>query len=233
VLLVVNATKPADIEFLTDAYSTTFPCNYATSRVRLDQEPINITENIQQTANLSYADGDLTAVCDVISRVTNLNAVITPDTGELKVSGMLNQTVIAEDSKGMFVTLESSEPFEHYVNAGTFCEGSTAEVNAIPVSSTCSLTSGSGVAVKTDIKLMSEIHSSCEVDAITDLEYDGETEKPRDGDYALKLYYGNAGENLWDIAKRYSSSVDSIIEENDLSGDVLTNNNMILIPILA
>ena len=54
--------------------------------------------------------------------------------------------------------------------------------------------------------------------------------KERDGDYAVKLYYGTENEEIWDIAKRYSTVVDAVLEENELAGDRLENGGMLLIP---
>ena len=62
--------------------------------------------------------------------------------------------------------------------------------------------------------------------------FDGSVKKVRDGDYALKLYYGVEGEDIWEIAKRYSTSVRSIMEENDLDEERLTKSGMLLIPIV-
>ena len=54
----------------------------------------------------------------------------------------------------------------------------------------------------------------------------------RDGDYALKLYYGVEHENVWDIAKRCRTSVGAIMEENDLTNEQLTTAGMLFIPIV-
>ena len=58
-------------------------------------------------------------------------------------------------------------------------------------------------------------------------------EKPveRDGDYALKLYFADDGEDIWDIAKKYKTSVSAVMEENDLGGDSVSGR-MLLIPIV-
>ena len=45
-------------------------------------------------------------------------------------------------------------------------------------------------------------------------------------------YYGVEGEDIWEIAKRYSTSVRSIMEENDLDEERLTKSGMLLIPIV-
>ena len=56
--------------------------------------------------------------------------------------------------------------------------------------------------------------------------------KQRDGDYAIKLYFGVENEDVWEIAKRYSTSVEAVMEENELSGDKLGEGGMLLIPIV-
>ena len=48
----------------------------------------------------------------------------------------------------------------------------------------------------------------------------------------MKLYYGAENEDIWDIAKRYSTSVDAVREENDIDGDKIENGGMLLIPII-
>ena len=72
--------------------------------------------------------------------------------------------------------------------------------------------------------------SICE--ALTDVKFDDTVKITRDGDYALKLYYGVENEDVWNIAKKYCTSVNAIMEENSLDSDRLTDNGMLLIPIV-
>lgn len=46
----------------------------------------------------------------------------------------------------------------------------------------------------------------------------------------LILYYADRGESVWDIAKRYHTRLDALIGENDLDGDVLDEDTMLMIP---
>ena len=62
--------------------------------------------------------------------------------------------------------------------------------------------------------------------------FDDSVKKIRDGDYALKLYYGIEGEDVWEIAKRYSTSVRAVMEENELDSELLSESGMLLIPIV-
>ena len=86
---------------------------------------------------------------------------------------------------------------------------------------------------KADIGVKLSVYSSDCIKAVTDILIDETTKKERDGDYAIKLYFGVENEDVWDIAKRYSTSVSAIMEENELSGERLENGGMLLIPIVS
>jgi hypothetical protein len=77
------------------------------------------------------------------------------------------------------------------------------------------------------------VYKSAYVKAVSDISVDGEIKKIRDGDYSIKLYYGTENEDVWEIAKRYSTCVDAIINENELDGDCLEQSGMLIIPIVS
>ena len=45
----------------------------------------------------------------------------------------------------------------------------------------------------------------------------------------LVLYYADRGESLWDIAKKYHTSVEIIKRDNTLDDSIVTENKMLLI----
>ena len=56
------------------------------------------------------------------------------------------------------------------------------------------------------------------------------TPLPAGTDYAMRLYFGQPEESLWEIAKRCHIAADAIREENDLPEDTLSEAQMLLIP---
>ena len=50
-------------------------------------------------------------------------------------------------------------------------------------------------------------------------------------DAALKIYYARGGESLWEIAKSCHTSMESVMEENGLTADVLKDDTMLLVPL--
>ena len=67
---------------------------------------------------------------------------------------------------------------------------------------------------------------------LTEVHIDQEERIAPKDNCALLLYYGTAGETVWDIAKKYSTSIQAIVEENDLTQERLTENGMLLIPLV-
>ena len=66
-------------------------------------------------------------------------------------------------------------------------------------------------------------------DAVTEIKIDDTREKKQE-DYALKMYFADEGETLWDIAKKYSTSIEAIMEENDCPENC---GKILLIPIVS
>ncbi len=64
---------------------------------------------------------------------------------------------------------------------------------------------------------------------LADVECAGPLER-KDGDIALRIYFASAGEELFDIAKRYAASPEAIAAANDQVGSPLEEARRLLIP---
>ena len=56
---------------------------------------------------------------------------------------------------------------------------------------------------------------------------DADGEQPR---AAMTIYFSDAGESLWDIARRYGTTVAAVQEENELSDETVPQKRMLVIP---
>ena len=111
-------------------------------------------------------------------------------------------------------------------------ENATLQAQVEPADCTYHLASDGTISVSATLSLHGMLCPSARHVCLSDLTVDGENKLIRDGDYALKLYYGVENENVWDIAKRCHTSVDAIMEENDLTDEQLTTPGMLFIPIV-
>ena len=66
--------------------------------------------------------------------------------------------------------------------------------------------------------------------AISAITADESCPKKRGEDCGLCIYYADQKESVWNIAKKYNSSVSGIREENGLEHDILPQRTMLLIP---
>ena len=90
---------------------------------------------------------------------------------------------------------------------------------------------GKGIEVKTELHLEAEISQRITFKAISQVSADETKPTAKDDDAPLCLYYAEAGESLWNIAREYRTSVENIRAENDLSGDAVENRGMLMIPV--
>ena len=49
----------------------------------------------------------------------------------------------------------------------------------------------------------------------------------------MTIYYADAGENIWSIAKRYNTSLSAVMEENGLEEEILPEKQIVLIPMIG
>ena len=99
----------------------------------------------------------------------------------------------------------------------------------IPNSITYNISGNNGIEVNVNFQIIGEIYLSHKYNMVTDVIAD-ESKSIEKDTASLTVYYASEGENIWDIARRYYTSANMIKEENDISGDKVKNNGMILIP---
>lgn len=227
-----QAVKNLPAELVTDVYSTTYPCEYASSKLKIQRSPAEICENVQEKLTIENEGGAFNCVYDVWCTPKNINTAVDSQEKCLVISGMLEYCVMVKSENSMPAVMEKAEAFEQRIPVNGICETASADINVTVSDCTYTITSSDSISLKADLKISGNVFlcSSCE--AVTEVNFDDSVKIIRDGDYALKLYYGVEGEDIWEIAKRYSTSVRAIMEENDLESELLSDSGMLLIPIV-
>lgn len=231
--LVCKAVKSASLMIGTDAYSTVYPCMVSSSDIRAEQIPSLYSESFRHTARIAESDGVPQRIYAMWCTPKNINTRMGDDGRSLVVSGMLTYSMAASDASGMIVMPDRDEAFEETIVLGDDIAGCTlsAEITVRDVS--YNISAEGVLTAKADISAKILAYGCSSVMALTDIAVDDSMKKERDGDYAVKLYFGTENEEIWDIAKRYSTVVDAVLEENELAGDRLESGGMLLIPIVT
>lgn len=230
--LVCSAVKTASVMLGSDAFSTVYPCSVLVSEIKAEQIPVIYDESFRHSAKISEGDSVPQTIYSMWCTPKNINTRLSDDGNSVIISGMLTYSMASRDNAGMIVMPDKDEAFEETIKLPDNIAGCTvsAEISIRDVS--YNISSEGILSAKSDISAKISVYSCSSINALTDISVDESVKKQRDGDYAIKLYFGIENEEVWDIAKRYSTSVNAVIEENDLSGDRLENGGMLLIPIV-
>ncbi|MCM1314319.1 MAG: DUF3794 domain-containing protein [Prevotella sp.] len=231
--LICCAVKTASVMLGTDAFSTVYPCNVTVSQVRAEQIPVIYEESFRHSAKISEGDSVPQTIYSMWCTPKNINTRLSDDGKAVIISGMLSYSMASRDNAGMIIMPDKDEAFEETINLPDNISGCTVSAEIAVRDVSYNISSEGILSAKSDISAKISVYSCSSINALTDIAVDESVKKQRDGDYAIKLYFGVENEEVWDIAKRYSTSVNAVIEENDLSGERLESGGMLLIPIVT
>lgn len=226
------AYKTMPVQLVSDAYSTAYPCEYATAELAVEQQPVMINDKFFDSMELDNGENTISHVYDLWCSAKNINVTTDNDNKTIKLSGMLCYQAMVKNDNNAPSVLEKDQAFEKEIPCDMLTQGSTLDIDLSQIDCTYNLTDTNGISVKAEITVKGELYTCSAIKAVTDLTIDDSAKITRDGDYALKLYYGVKDEQIWDIAKKYSTSVNAIMEENALENESLTQDGMLLIPIV-
>ena len=159
-------------------------------------------------------------------------ASVSCEKGKILLGGNLNIEILALDKEQIPCVLERSIPCNYEIECALADENSVFRYDNCVVSVGYSMMGMDQIELRTELRTTGCLYETMQCDIITSIRLDEERPKVRSDEAALKLYFADEGENVWDIAKRYNTSVGSIIEDNGLTGERIEKRGMVLIPIV-
>ena len=206
-----------------DVYSTR--CPVEAGKKELKAERLAGSLDTQQQLRAVLTTDPVSEVAEVLAHITEISA--RSENGAVLVSGMLELCALCFGEGAPFAA-EKTVPFEF--TSSCRAEG---EISCIPAAQILSvshaLTGENTVEVRVQLQVSGTVCEKVTVGLITDLSLEEETALPPPP-CALRIYYGEPGETVWDIARRFGASVTAVMEENDLDGETLREKQMLLIP---
>ena len=206
-----------------DVYSTR--CLVEAGKKELKAERLAGSLDSQQQLRAVLNTDPVTEVSEVLAHIAEISA--RSENGTVLVSGMLELCALCFGEGAPFA-VEKTVPFEF--PSSCRAEG---EISCIPAAQILSvshaLTGENAVEVRVQIQISGTVCERVPAGLITDLRLDEENPLPP-SPCALRIYYGEPGETVWDIARRFSAPVTAVMEENDLDGETLREKQMLLIP---
>ncbi len=217
-------------QLATDAFSTEFETTVNKEKAKIECAPFVVKDMHKAKATLTYSEGGIKSVISSGAETAKINVWHDASLNETVISGKIKAFAFAKNDSDKMIYLETTVPFEHKIplNCEEFCG---AQICACITSASYNLTSSNAMEVICDVNISGYIFEANECEYIEGIVINESSPLENDGDCALKLYFAQAGERVWDIAKRCRADVLAIAEENDVDGDVISLDGMILIPI--
>ncbi len=224
----VIAYEEQEIELVTDAYSTQYELNLSHKQTDVERLLEVVTDTYVDKNMVELSDKNISKIIDIWNEMSSVSAK--REGGQILFTGKLNICMLALDQDETPFYSERMIDFEYAHDWSNKEQDIVCKANFCLAAITYRIAGSDSVEVKTEINLTAAVYTKNSYKAITEITADEERPKARDKEAALTIYYADKGESIWDIARKYCTSVEAIKIENDLSDDVLVGREMLLIP---
>lgn len=234
-VILVNCTayKYETCEAVVDAYSTCYECESQLCSGQISAVPKPVSDSHTVSCTVKYQEDAVGCVYDSCAQCENVTARFDGDKKCFLLSGNIKFSVIGRNSGKNPFFLEGETPLEKEIPIPEGCGEDVSYEPKVSVAA-CSyyLADENSIELKADLKIGGVINEQCARSVLTELSVCTDKPKEKQVKYALKLCYCRKDEDIWEIAKRYSTSISAIMEENELTEDRLTEQGMLLIPLM-
>lgn len=222
------AYKNNEVPVVTDMYSTKYESTYTAKPVLFER--LNAVMENEHTIKNTYEmpNNEIENVLDVWSDVVIKNAKV--ENNELVVSGTIRTCMLAEQGDGETACVERTGDLEYRARVDNPGENISVNCDALVKDTQYSVIGKDKIEVRSTLFFNVGIFSVGRENVLTEIAVNEKSEKKTEDNAALIIYFAEENESVWDIAKRYNTSAKMIANSNDLSGEIVENQCMLLIP---
>ncbi|HBT63621.1 MAG TPA: hypothetical protein DEB10_03025, partial [Ruminococcaceae bacterium] len=220
----VDCYKTGMCEIVSDAYSSS--CPVMLERKRIDTSHLMAihrdASTIRETFDLP-SDG-VTNIIDVWCDVSPISERC--EGGISHIAGRLMIYMLAKDGEGIISFYERPADFNLEYDDNCTSVSSDMAITSVDYN----MVGAEQLEIRAQMDVVRRCFSDDSMVAVSSVMVDENAAFPNEK-AALKIYYANSGESIWEVAKACHTSMDAVMEENALSGDVLTKDTMLLVPL--
>lgn len=169
-----------------------------------------------------------------VSRVYNLAGrakiqKLEQENGQIALHGVVSTelTYISDDENQPICSVEKEIPFKELIQS-LDNDNSEADLEVHVTGMSYTLSDTSNIEVRGNVEIKGMLTKTVNQSVITDISMN-ETEK-KSPEASLTVCFVNKNDSLWDIAKRYSTSIASICEVNNLKENETISGKKLIVP---
>ena len=220
----LTATKNSEINVIKDAYSIGYEIENNVDNLALQHKSMRINESFD-SRNTVDLPRDISSVNDLWCELLSLNTL--QESSDLKVKGVVQYSLVVCDTDSSPVYYEKSVEFEHTIRADL---NNRIEFNP-NVSITdlnYKLVDNTTVDISAKISIEGDVYETSNISFINNIQI--KEEKKGESQAPLTVYYAHSGENVFQIARKYNTTLEAVKNANKISENELSSDMMLLIP---
>ncbi len=230
--VIVEAYENNEINVVKDAYSTNYNMELSKENVKFSNFLVPIDENFSTKNSIESSEQKISEIVDVW--ISGCNYKTNFDNDKIVVSGKANACVLAVDFEKTPFYFERMMDFSYEKSISNLESANCrVECKVIPVSMGYRITNDTSLELKSDYKVNASIFEDTSHNLVVGANADETLPIQKDSAAGMIIYYAENGENIWDIAAKYHTEPQNIIDENGLTSEIIEQNSAILIPILS
>ena len=174
---------------------------------------------------------DVRSVIDLFCTVADASSRY--EGGEVLITAKLVYGMFCQSESGEITYHEQPEECEYKIPLEESYDSVIFAPRGAVLSCSYSMVGADKLECRADVLLCGCIYSVTRPSVAASIVCD--TTKPKEReceDASLIIYYAERDEDIWDIAKRYNTSLAAVMSENSLEGGRLCEKRMLLIPVV-
>ncbi len=213
--------------WISDAYSVSYEVSCARKQMRLEKFLGSVYDTSVQKQTVDTGDIRIESVCDLWACVTDSRAAFRD--GKITVTGSMAVGMLLRDVSRGVVYTEKNVRFEYGLSRGAQENSLRPECRVAVRSCGYTVTGDNRLEIQAELCLHCALFEDISARAVSAVELDESRPKPEENRPAAVLCFAEAGEELWDIAREYNSSVESIRLDNGLDSDVVDESRLLIV----
>jgi hypothetical protein len=205
------------MSFVTDSYIPHFDTDIVKERLSIKQSPTYFYDD-RSDELIFESDKNIIEIIDLVPSINNCS---------IKESTMIldvNLSFLYYDDASMLCYYEKSQELSFKLNDAMLDGEGVANL----ISYDFVIKSADKISLRINYTYRAYLYEFKSVDYLTDIQVSGE--KNINNIPELTLYFANRNESIWDIAKKFSTDTSLIMEENNLSSEIIENKMVLLVP---
>ena len=225
--LCVDCYDVGEMAYVSDLYSTASEVEKQTKMLNC----LSLQQMVDETCickNLLTVPGGISQVLDLLCDIRGTSLRTTAE-GNAVFTVNLQLDLFALDENGMPFCAERLIPCEFTPDVAVSNGEAVFSPKLGIVSESYRITESGELEVRCELQMRGAFCRKQKITAVTGVTKDDAHPYER-GAACVYLYYAKAGEDAWEIAKRFCADHAMMMEENELNASVLSSDRMLLIP---